>query len=172
LKNIINKFFYIIKDSNSFNLEDKEIYKMAFFYIYKLFIYSSITWILNEVNIIKTINQGLKQHWLNNISIYDDISWYKDNKFCIDFSIKNSNKYILWIQVKPLSFLLWLNSTTKYSYRKILKANENVNNYLKWEEWIFIIYYWESWKLYFFHIEAPNKQYWLDSLYIALKQYN
>lgn len=173
LENIINKFYNIIRNTNEFNnIEDEIIYNISFFYIYKLFIYSSITWILNEVKIINKINNWLENNWLKNIYIHDDISWYEDNKFCIDFSIKNNTKFILWIQVKPLSFILWLNSTTNYSYNKILKANNDLNNYLKWEEWIFIFYFWEDWYIYFFHIENPNKKFLLESLYTALNKYN
>lgn len=114
-----------------------ELYYECYIYIIKLFIFDSLNWILNELYIIEIFKNELK----NKLYIYDKISWYLDNKYCVDFSIIDwNNKYIVWIQVKPYSFIKWINNTTSYSYQKIMKANNDSTNYLKWEYGIFICY--------------------------------
>jgi len=167
LQNISKKFFNILKNNKykfNKNYNNEELYLLSIFYIYKLFIFSSLEWILNEIKIIKSIYNYLEKYNLSNkIEIYDEITWYEDNVYCVDFALKEKKigNIIVWFQVKPLSFIKSYNTTSKYSYNKIIKANNMKENYLKWKLGIHIIYYNNN-NLFVSHINNINSNIWIE----------
>jgi len=171
-KDISIEFCNAIRNHNTNlfdNLSNEELFLVSFSYIYKLFIYNSLLWIYVEQEIMDEIQSIIDDEWLSKeYSIFDKISWYEDNQFCVDFCLKYNWNNILWFQVKPISFIFWLSSTTKFSFEKIQKANTNNKNYLAWEYWIHIIYYNNN-DLYFRDVNDIDNEYHITELFKYLQ---